>query len=366
MKKIKWGTRHSNQSALLHTILWVLAALVITITIIFISNANSAPSITDLKPGMSAPSFQLDSVRGDSFSSLELNGQTVLVSFINTQADPTSENADPSRSQIVFLKSMQEQYGDKSVKVLIVDASQLLSGELIHPNDLLNFTYDWSLDDRILVLMDDEDSTTARKYGVSQLPATFLIDSNNMIIQRWDGYASASQLSFALQELVGAPVRRDENFPIQPKGSDISTQCDKETPAQAQFAGLGLARTLSDQIWVIDGGQQWGVGGSWPLQWIILDDEGKTKDHDLHLLVVIHNTETGEQRTLVDEVLQLVPADEARGLLTGFVDPKPSVFMLTQAVYLESTGCYQLTATVTLEGEQELLYTGTGFVQAGK
>jgi hypothetical protein len=87
-------------------------------------------------------------------------------------------------------------------KFFIVDASQIVTGEPVHADDLLNFTYNWSLDDQILVLIDDQDNTTTRNFDVSQLPTTFLMDSNNIIVARWDGYASASQLAFALQGLV--------------------------------------------------------------------------------------------------------------------------------------------------------------------
>ena len=320
----------------------------------------------NIEPGMPAPAFQLDSVRGNSFSPSEQTGSALLLSFINTQADPSAETPDPSRSQVVFLKSMHEQYGSKGIKVLIVDASQIVTGEHIQADDLLNFTFNWSLDDQILVLIDDQDKTTARNFGVSQLPTTFLIDSNNTVVQRWDGYASAAQLAFALQGLVGAPVYRDENFPIQPKGSAVATQCYPVTPSQAKFAGLALARPLSDQIWVVDGGQNWGVGALWPLQWIVLDTSRVDEQSELHLSVNLVKMETGETQGLVDQALELVPTEESHGFLTGFTDPKPAVHMLTKAVQLESAGCYQLDAVVTREGEKELLYRGTGFVQAGE
>ena len=345
----------------------LVAASIITITAIFSLNACAAePVLEKLEPGMSAPSFHLDSVRGNSFSSSEQAEQVLLLSFINTQADPSAEQPDPSRSQVVFLKSMVEQYGGKGVKVLIVDASQLITSEPVQADDLLNFTYNWSLDDQILVLIDDQDNTTASNFGVSQLPSTFLIDSNNTIVARWDGYASASQLAFALQGLVGAPVHRDENFPIQPKGSSVAGQCPRVTPAQAKFAGLAPARPLSDQIWVVDSGQNWGIGASWPLQWIVLDTSRVDEKSELHLSVNLINMDTGETQLLVDHALRLVPPDETHGFLTGFTDPKPAVHMLTQAVQLESAGCYQLDAVVTQEGEKEPLYSGTGFIQAGE
>jgi peroxiredoxin len=356
----------SNQQSSLQRISWLVAASIITITAVFSLNACAAePALEKIEPGMPAPVFQLESARGNHFSSLEQPKQVLLLSFINTQADPTAEQPDPSRSQVAFLKSMHEQYGGKGVKVLIVDASQLITRVPVQADDLLNFTYNWSLEDQILVLIDDQDNTTARNFGVSQLPTTFLIDSNNTVVQRWDGYASAAQLAFALQELVGGPVHRDENFPIQPKGSAVVARCPQVTPAQAKFAGLAPARSLSDQIWVVDSGQNWGIGASWPLQWIILADSKSDEHSDLRLSVNFVNMDTGETQELVDQVLQLVPPDESHGFLMGLSDPKPIVYMLTQSVHLESSGCYQLDAVVTQETQQKSLFSGTGFIQAG-
>src|SRR5215212_9370411 len=73
-----------------------------------------------LGPGGSAPDFDLQAVRSGSYHLADLSGQVILLSFINTQAEATSATADPSRAQIVFLKSMQEQYGANGLIVMIV------------------------------------------------------------------------------------------------------------------------------------------------------------------------------------------------------------------------------------------------------
>lgn len=40
---------------------------------------------------------------------------------------------------------------------------------------------------------------------------------------------------------------------------------------QAKFAGLGLARPLSEELWVVDGGQSWETAVNFPVQWVLLD-----------------------------------------------------------------------------------------------
>src|SRR5215216_287128 len=99
-----------------------------------------------LEPGRPAPDFDLQAVRGGFYHLADLSGQMVLLSFINTQADTPSVTADPSRAQIVFLKSMQEQYGQKGLVVMIIDAARIATGSYSGTDRLLNFTYDWQLD----------------------------------------------------------------------------------------------------------------------------------------------------------------------------------------------------------------------------
>ena len=159
-----------------------------------------------LESGSSAPDFELQAIRGSTYRLSDLTGQVVLLSFINTQAEATSTTADPSRAQIVFLKSMQEQYGTKGLVVIIIDAARIVTGSHPGADQLINFTYDWQLD-RVLVL-DDPNSTAARSYTVTSTPTTFLIDAEGIVQQRWDGFASASELALSIEALVGAPAHR--------------------------------------------------------------------------------------------------------------------------------------------------------------
>ena len=162
-----------------------------------------------LAPGSSAPDFDLQAVRGGSYHLADLSGQVILLSFINTQADATSATSDPSRAQIVFLKSMQEQYGAQGLTVLIVDAARIATGSEPGTDQLINFTYDWQLDQ--VPVLEDPDRTTAKAYTVMSTPTTFLIGGNRVIEQRWDRFASASQLALSIEALVGAPGHRQED-----------------------------------------------------------------------------------------------------------------------------------------------------------
>src|SRR5919109_5432538 len=173
---------------------WSLVLILLTLGF---SAACSPASQTDIGQEASAPDFTLKAMRGDSYHLADLSGQVILLSFINTQANATSATADPSRAQIVFLKSMQEQYGPKGLVVLIVDAARIATGEQPSQDQLINFTYDWQLED--LSVLEDPDGSVAESYAVASTPVTFLIGADGVIQQRWDGFASASQLALSIE-----------------------------------------------------------------------------------------------------------------------------------------------------------------------
>ena len=177
--------------------------LFLTMIVLVTCSCGSAPT---LEPGSFAPDFHLKEVRGGSYHLADLLEQAVILSFINTQAEAASGTADPSRAQIIFLKSMQEQYGLKGLLVIIVDATRTATGSYPGEDQLINFTYDWQLDH--VVVLDDPDSTVAGAYAVTSTPTTFLIRADGIIQQRWDGFASASQLALSIEPLVGAPAHR--------------------------------------------------------------------------------------------------------------------------------------------------------------
>src|SRR5262249_24974798 len=161
----------------------------------------------------------------------------------------------------------------------IVDASQQETGKQPGEDGLINFTYDWQLD--MIPVLIDEQAKVAKAFGVSNAPTTFLIDRDGVVQQRWDGMASSPQLAFAIETLVGVPSYRSTASVATEQPDD----CPDPTPAHAKFAGVGLARSLSNEIWVIDNGGSWGQGSGFPLQWIVIDSENKSERENLHLRV---------------------------------------------------------------------------------
>lgn len=317
--------------------------------------ASSCASSATLEPGAAAPDFSLPIVRGGSFTLTDHGGQAVLLSFINTQAEATSATADPSRAQIVFLKSMQEQFGPKGLVVLIVDATHLATGKRPPQDQLVNFTYDWQLDN--VPVLDDSDGSIARSYGVKSAPTTFLIGADGIIQQRWEGFASASQLALSIESLVGAPAQRQVDT-VEAIPTLAAVDCPNETQPQAKFAGVGLARPLSDELWVVDGGQPWGTGRAFPLQWILLDTQNLTKEMPLQIKVLGQYTDNQQIFPLSDQSMELLPTDVASGLLSGDTTP-PTMYSLVTTIFLERPGCFEIRAVVTRQETTVPLYQGS-------
>jgi peroxiredoxin len=333
-------------------------ALVAAVVIVSMGEGATPAPLGNVRPGDVAPEFSLEAVRGGTYTLSELleEDKVVLLSFINTQAEAGGATADPSRSQIVFLRSMDTQYASKGMQVLIVDAASTVTGRYPEMDDLINFTYDWNLD-TIPVLVDDRAKTVARAYGVTRAPVTFLVKTDGKVDQLWEGFASAPQLAFALQALVGYPDYATSYAPTPtPDVIGPITECDA-SPAQAIFAGLAPARSLSDNVWVVDGGRTWQAGNPIPLTWVILGADG-----ELHLEVTVTDPDSGDSEQLVDASVSPVPEAEAEAMLISMPDAEAKVHLHIAPVELTLSGCLQIEAVVTQEGEETPLYTGNGYV----
>src|SRR4030095_8933990 len=134
--------------------------------------------------------------------------------------------------------------------------------------------------------------------------------------------------------------------------------CPNEIQPQAKFAGVGLARPLSEELWVVDGGQAWGSGAAFPLQWILLDAGNLTQQAPLHIEVIGEYTDTEQIVPLSDQPMELLTTDIAIGLLSGDTTP-PTIYGLVTTVFLERPGCLEIRAVITREGTMVPLYHGS-------
>lgn len=156
--------------------------------------------LTQLAIGMKAPNFELEDVRGGSVALSEFMKSPLLISFVFVHDSYQSDMAQATRAQMVFVKSLNEQYGSKGLHVVFIDGSHFVPGYEADSSQRINFACDWLDDANAPLLVDTEDENVTGKYGVIRLPTTFLLDSEGVVVQRWDNTANAAQLALAVED----------------------------------------------------------------------------------------------------------------------------------------------------------------------
>jgi hypothetical protein len=174
-----------------------MAVLVVAVPLALLPHEEEEPQV---EAGAPAPELVGKAVRGGEVSLERLRGHVILVSFLNSRAEATADG-DPSRAQIVFLRSMQTQHARFGLRVIVVDAAELAGAGRPSRNDLVNYTYDWNLDPAIAVLTDD--GARARRFAVDEAPTTFLIGPNGVVRERWNGFVPSAQLDLSIRALEG-------------------------------------------------------------------------------------------------------------------------------------------------------------------
>ena len=152
------------------------------------------------KPVSTLPDLTLQDVRGGTFPLRSRSAQPLLLAFLQTVPDTADT---PSRSQVVFVASMAQQYGPRGLRVAVVDASALVLGPPPAHDAVLNASYDWQLK---LPLLLDPDADLARKLGAESVPTTFLISADGQILHRWRGLTRPAVLALAIEKLMGGPL----------------------------------------------------------------------------------------------------------------------------------------------------------------
>lgn len=146
------------------------------------------------------PDLTLPNVRGGAFPLRGQPARPLLLAFLQTVPDTADT---PSRSQVVFLASMAQQFAPRGLRVAIVDASVLTSGSEPSHDAVLNATYDWHLNFPLLV---DLKGQLARALQVKAVPATFLIAADGTIVQRWQGPTRPATLAQGIERMLGGPL----------------------------------------------------------------------------------------------------------------------------------------------------------------
>ena len=167
---------------------------------------SQEPSAASKNRDRTAPDFDLYLVRGGHFRLRDHRGQPVLLAFVQTQPDAGAGNS--SRALVPQLASMDRQYRAAGLDVVLIDETRLARPDVAAPHreDLLNTTYDWSLQ---VPLAEDPDASAASSYGVKAVPTVVLIDRSGQIRDRWIGGVHPGDLAAAVQKTIGTRTEQD-------------------------------------------------------------------------------------------------------------------------------------------------------------
>jgi peroxiredoxin len=148
------------------------------------------------------PDFTLPQVRGSTFRLHSQPAQPVLLAFLQTVPDTADTTA---RSQVVFLSSMAQQYGQRGLRVAVIDASALVNHRPPDHASLVNVSYDWQMN---FPLLEDGDNQITQRFGVMQIPTLVLLAPDGRICQRWQGATGPAQLAQGIERLLNGPLGR--------------------------------------------------------------------------------------------------------------------------------------------------------------
>lgn len=169
----------------------------LSVLMVCVGAAVWAQADTTLAPARTGQMVSIFTVQGDAVHLDDLAGEGVLLAFIRIHADPTARTSDPSRAQLVQLKSLARQYGSEGLQVFLVAADAPRSAVLE------TFVSDWGLQKFPLLL--DEQGEAARAYRVSHLPTTLLMGTGGRVSARWEGATRPAELAFAVRRTLGLP-----------------------------------------------------------------------------------------------------------------------------------------------------------------
>jgi peroxiredoxin len=134
--------------------------------------------------GEIAPNFILKDLEGNEVELAELRGKGVFLNFWAT-------TCPPCRDEMPYMENGYQKYEDEGIKIIAVnfDEQQLRIDKFINS---IGLTFPILLDPGLQV---------NQLYGVRELPATFLIDENGLVIERRIGALTEDMVEDYLQRI---------------------------------------------------------------------------------------------------------------------------------------------------------------------
>ncbi|MBM7634176.1 thiol-disulfide oxidoreductase ResA [Geomicrobium sediminis] len=157
-------TRYERKKRRLFMRIIILSILMMTIAYLFYNNLIRE-DVAYVTEGDQAPNFALTNMHGERVALEDYQGQGVFLNFWGTYCPPCEE-------EMPYMEAEHQKYMDKDVEILAVNVGE---SELIINRfaERLQLTFP---------ILQDQNSNVMDRYGVRQLPATYLIDESGEVI----------------------------------------------------------------------------------------------------------------------------------------------------------------------------------------
>ncbi len=147
-------------------------------------------AIPNAMNGKQAPDFALETLDGSKLKLADLRGKVIVLNFWATWCTPC-------KVEMPWLIDLQKQYGSRGVQ--IVGIAEDDSGK----EKIAAFAREMQVNYPILL----DEGDVADKYGnIENLPTTFYISRNGMIVESASGIAGKPDIDAAIQKALGAGV----------------------------------------------------------------------------------------------------------------------------------------------------------------
>lgn len=136
------------------------------------NSSESAENLYGTSPGMLAPLISAQTIRGDSFTLEKLRGKKVIIDFWASWCGPCLRDAPA----IVELYNSKDALG---LEVVSIALEKKLDGRSEKLAAQLGFDWPYQIIEEVgFVRFND----VAKAYGVTDIPATFLLDEEGRIL----------------------------------------------------------------------------------------------------------------------------------------------------------------------------------------
>lgn len=161
----------------------ILGVMIIAIGFTFYNHFSADRGL--VTQGDIAPNFVLEDLDGNRLELSDLQGKGVYVNFWATYCTYC-------RTKMQYLQEYHEEYHEQGVEIVSINVDETTLQVERH-KQRQNLDYPLYIDRNMLV---------SNAYGVSHLPATFLIDENGQVIETQVGAKTEEQVLASLDELI--------------------------------------------------------------------------------------------------------------------------------------------------------------------